>query len=119
VRPERRPRRVRVRRVSIHAPRAGRDVEPLIKVERQIVSIHAPRAGRDSIQSGTAATSPSFNPRPRAGRDVDSPKQEPGEPRFQSTRPVRGATWQRSSSPSPVTSFQSTRPVWGATADHP
>ena len=55
--------------VSIHAPRAGRDV--LIRTEqpRSVVSIHAPRAGRDY------------------GRASDLLCKE-----FQSTRPVRGAT---------------------------
>ena len=77
--------------VSIHAPRAGRDIQPdagvsiprrfnprapcgarlarLVFAVRKEVSIHAPRAGRDLYVGGDV------NNRP-----------------FQSTRPVRGAT---------------------------
>ena len=59
----------------------------------QKISIHAPRAGRDGE-------------RPFLGRY---------EPVFQSTRPVRGATW-RNKKGQPKAQFQSTRPVRGATA---
>ena len=34
-------------RISIHAPRAGRDVDGLIFDNWREISIHAPRAGRD------------------------------------------------------------------------
>ena len=57
-------------RVSIHAPRTGRDQVDVV-VERLIaVSIHAPRTGRD-LQTFRTSNSAS---------------------RFQSTRPARGAT---------------------------
>ena len=79
--------------VSIHAPRAGRDVEsawftrpracfnprapcgarqacPCRSASGRTVSIHAPRAGRDTLRQSTAS----------------------GASEFQSTRPVRGAT---------------------------
>ena len=59
--------------VSIHAPRAGRDLIRLHKFAELDVSIHAPRAGRD-------ASNPWY---------VYSLKW------FQSTRPVRGATRQK------------------------
>ena len=36
-----------VRRVSIHAPRAGRDIHDVRMRIVEDVSIHAPRAGRD------------------------------------------------------------------------
>ena len=63
--------RFRSPRVSIHAPREGRDLPDISgTISASIVSIHAPREGRDvklekSLQSMTL---------------------------FQSTRPVRGAT---------------------------
>ena len=56
--------------VSIHAPRAGRDNGLYRFSGASNVSIHAPRAGRDRSAS--------------CGRVV--------HPRFQSTRPARGAT---------------------------
>ena len=64
--------------ISIHAPRAGRDSRPALPggVVRAI-SIHAPRAGRDIPQT-MAGMSPAI---------------------FQSTRPVRGATGERSHEP--------------------
>ena len=60
---------------------------------RVAVSIHAPREGRDLCDSAKTA-------------DMN---------RFQSTRPVKGATWMRPSSVFWRTLFQSTRPVKGAT----
>ena len=56
--------------VSIHAPRAGRDQPLAVRAPEQVVSIHAPRAGRDAV-----TVAPWTLAR-----------------RFQSTRPVRGAT---------------------------
>ena len=57
-----------------------------------MISIHAPRVGRDRRQRGRSAS----------GR------------RFQSTRPVWGAT-RRYAKGDMQMRFQSTRPVWGAT----
>ena len=37
--------------VSIHAPRAGRDIASRMVYEDYIVSIHAPRVGRDFAYS--------------------------------------------------------------------
>ena len=56
--------------VSIHAPRAGRDLVYPSGCKIFWVSIHAPRAGRDMLRMGEWR----------------------GEV-FQSTRPVRGATF--------------------------
>ena len=79
--------------VSIHAPRAGRDlVRANLPEMCDTVSIHAPRAGRDSIGITTSDA----------------------EAVFQSTRPVRGAT-KVFFMPVTVCRFQSTRPVRGAT----
>ena len=57
--------------ISIHAPRVGRDLQPVVfPLEELIISIHAPRVGRDVLaRHGIAA-----------------------EKQFQSTRPVWGAT---------------------------
>ena len=56
--------------ISIHAPRAGRDIRLPVHFSGICISIHAPRAGRDYITTEIGL-------RPLA---------------FQSTRPVRGAT---------------------------
>ena len=105
------------RRVSIHAPRAGRDVlmpEMVARVlcfnprapcgarpretrearPRRPVSIHAPRAGRDHRgRVHRLGDSVSIHA-PRAGRDGHVTSTHASEQRFQSTRPVRGATVQ-------------------------
>ena len=60
----------RIAEISIHAPRAGRDLAPLHDAARKLISIHAPRAGRD-------------------GKPLPLPVSLEV---FQSTRPVRGAT---------------------------
>ena len=102
--------------ISIHAPHTGRDQSCWAFPHALWISIHAPHTGRDDTVR------------------LDGVHWEV----FQSTRPIRGATWRpahprrkrrnfnprapygarhtrlRSSSTSPV--FQSTRPIRGATA---
>ena len=78
--------------ISIHAPRAGRDIWCSLMRELQDISIHAPRAGRD----------------------VNALKKLSERYKFQSTRPVRGAT-QEAERKQTAKTFQSTRPVRGAT----
>ena len=103
-------------RISIHAPRMGRDIDLifigssaphfnprapygarlrhfLIYYNHKKISIHAPRMGRDCMTLLTALTSRLF----------------------QSTRPVWGATLVSLSRLMQKYKFQSTRPVWGAT----
>src|SRR5208282_3937591 len=56
--------------VSIHAPRAGRDIKIALWQRVNGVSIHAPRAGRDVLfQTNEARDLVSIHA-PRAGRDV-------------------------------------------------
>ena len=101
------------------------------------ISIHAPRAGRDffffthflfllafqSTRPVRGATNGDGKPNangcisihaPRAGRDAPVIMINVLDPTFQSTRPVRGATRQFSMSRQAFI-FQSTRPVRGAT----
>ena len=80
------------RRVSIHAPREGCDGDVRWWRDHAGVSIHAPREGCDAL------------PRYVFWRNAG----------FQSTHPVRGATWEVSGYPS-RDAFQSTHPVRGAT----
>ena len=101
--------------VSIHAPRAGRDLlaENLSR-DALGVSIHAPRAGRDESRIDEATGGSGFNPRAPCGARRKLAIRPGSCWMFQSTRPVRGAT-----SISLATKlrrmFQSTRPVRGAT----
>ena len=82
------------RPISIHAPHTGRD----FAAGRQFlghadISIHAPHTGRDSCPQ-------------------DHPPPSPG---FQSTRPIRGATFTFAAQTLDKNIFQSTRPIRGAT----
>ena len=102
--------------ISIHAPRAGRDLLQSTKqTNTKTISIHAPRAGRDHrhIQQKYLQDEISIHA-PRAGRDPRLSQISPPSSIFQSTRPVRGATV-RIQLPQPRGIFQSTRPVRGAT----
>ena len=56
------------------------------------VSIHAPRAGRDHIVINAVSVQDGFNPRAPCGARLLPDCQLPDIRRFQSTRPVRGAT---------------------------
>ena len=101
------------------------------------ISIHAPRVGRDARLSSTPCASRISIHAPRVGRDLPMPSLSNSAVKFQSTRPVWGATAGDSdrnltikiSIHAPrvgrdqdfgvhfldVPPFQSTRPVWGAT----
>ena len=80
-----------------------------------IISIHAPRAGRDDFNSFNDIQWNYFNPRaPCGARLILLPVPCPMM-RFQSTRPVRGATLGTALIAGPSAKFQSTRPVRGAT----
>ena len=146
--------------ISIHAPRVGRDQVSHVSDTGGGISIHAPRVGRDWQPPSFRRASSYFNPRAPCGarryRPTTSrtflPHFNPRAPcgarrprfairavlsRFQSTRPVWGATCARGAGtvPAPISihaprvgrdncrgvcanqrdTFQSTRPVWGAT----
>ena len=107
------------RRISIHAPHAGRDLLPPGGVVRRgifqstrpmrgathvkgttmpdpRISIHAPHAGRDSSSSSQRLSRISyFNPRAPCGARQRCGPKAPKKCRFQSTRPMRGATPRR------------------------
>ena len=100
--------------ISIHAPHAGRDDRVHGVTTGHSISIHAPHAGRDVIASRSRVVTVYFNPRapcgarrrirvrclsdlhfnPRApcGARRSPLRRPPPPPRFQSTRPMRGAT---------------------------
>ena len=79
--------------ISIHAPRVGRDKQTPVRIPmKYLISIHAPRVGRDQAAWYLLARERYFNPRAPCGA-------RPGKHIlllmtriFQSTRPVWGAT---------------------------
>ena len=81
-------------KISIHAPREGRDGGKIVLQYLPHISIHAPREGRDKL----------------------SDLQAENQGLFQSTRPARGATIAIVQHPRVPILFQSTRPARGATA---
>ena len=60
------------------------------------VSIHAPHAGRDVRLSAGGTGERGFNPRAPCGARLDHLHDTAPRPRFQSTRPMRGATTNKS-----------------------
>ena len=107
-----------LRYVSIHAPHAGRDLGYTSTVsrvsmfqstrpmrgatddtpprqQRRAVSIHAPHAGRDDRTGILRQSSARFNPRAPCGARPHRSSDSRGRMRFQSTRPMRGATCSR------------------------
>ena len=78
--------------ISIHAPRVGRDVDEVIMVASFLISIHAPRVGRDSLAAAEQICSRDFNPRAPCGARRQCREIIAIDDRFQSTRPVWGAT---------------------------
>ena len=104
--------------ISIHAPHTGRDTEFFINIKSLRISIHAPHTGRDSSMRAGDSGPGYFNPRapygarhyqvqgrqqrvyisihaPHTGRDKQLCDLVPPEKKFQSTRPIRGATHSR------------------------
>ena len=83
-----------------------------------MISIHAPRAGRDEQLSAPENAKNDFNPRAPCGARHGQASPDMFGIKFQSTRPVRGATPTSSKSSKTNSTFQSTRPVRGATVVH-
>ena len=123
--------------ISIHAPRVGRDGRKAQAGSDEEISIHAPRVGRDTGLYLWKSVLRDFNPRAPCGARPSRELSRLLVCRFQSTRPVWGATFFAVILlPFPIISihaprvgrdgipwqeyllrksFQSTRPVWGAT----
>ena len=102
--------------ISIHAPRAGRDLVYglLANGFTEFQSTRPVRGATDQVHRGELAGSISIHA-PRAGRDVALDQQQANDVLFQSTRPVRGATVVSVAASGTAPVFQSTRPVRGAT----
>ena len=101
--------------ISIHAPLAGCDTAQRIKEAIKAISIHAPLAGCDIWPFTSDTTERYFNPRTPCG--VRRPwTASLGRPRrFQSTHPLRGATFRLRVRRGDLHRFQSTHPLRGAT----
>ena len=79
--------------ISIHAPRAGRDHGSGACGDHQRISIHAPHAGRDQQELEAQRDMLHFNPRAPCGARLAGDMDLLFSYRFQSTRPMRGATY--------------------------
>ena len=124
--------------ISIHAPRAGRDVHVLSGLAVHHISIHAPRAGRDLPEAVPRWSRRNFNPRAPCGARLHPKRFQKEIQRHFNPRAPCGARpgWHehrlhyhgisihapRAGRDSPETvpkrdteTFQSTRPVRGAT----
>ena len=102
--------------ISILAPRAGRDRAAFARIGNICISILAPRAGRDFCLCAILSRKVISILAPRAGRDSYGHPATTVWRRFQSSRPVRGATFPQRFAPKASAKFQSSRPVRGATA---
>ena len=74
------------------------------------ISIHAPLAGRDSEQNIMTTLWANFNPRAPCGARPVEERVNALEAEFQSTRPLRGATWGRDLSVYDVRDFNPRAP---------
>ena len=124
--------------ISIHAPHAGRDHIAFNAAHVVGISIHAPHAGRDRRRFNVGQARYISIHAPHAGRDSSRSTLRLAPEGFQSTRPMRGATFifaaiplhfsisihaphagrdsHHNASPTATFEFQSTRPMRGATA---
>ena len=75
-----------------------------------LISIHAPRAGRDQTTWRISSRPWNFNPRAPCGARLVYGLLANGFTEFQSTRPVRGATWSSLSSTLFMTHFNPRAP---------
>ena len=78
--------------ISIHAPLAGRDYPPIRLLRPRRISIHAPLAGRDCFHRPWFPCCLYFNPRAPCGARPGPMPAMAEKSKFQSTRPLRGAT---------------------------
>ena len=74
------------------APRGARLVPPAFDVAILRISIHAPREGRDVLAGVPGGDSRYFNPRAPRGARLEVTSKYAFNKLFQSTRPARGAT---------------------------
>ena len=78
--------------ISILAPLAGRDYLRRFNATYSLISILAPLAGRDPERAYPVRRHRHFNPRAPCGARLSRPIRKVFVQRFQSSRPLRGAT---------------------------
>ena len=83
--------------ISIHAPHTGRDAQAALLLLGDLeISIHAPHTGRDVHPSPEAPARIDISIHaPHTGRDPEFSARSLDQTAFQSTRPIRGATFAR------------------------
>ena len=79
--------------ISIHTPLAGSDILVLDFAVRADISIHTPLAGSDLLHAPCPAHRKYFNPHSPCGERRYGKAVEQTVWEFQSTLPLRGATW--------------------------
>ena len=106
-----------VDKISIHAPRVGRDAGSVISTPMCVISIHAPRVGRDvgSLTHCHVIKSISIHA-PRVGRDGSVTSVLCAEAGISIHAPRVGRDHRIIPFTARLAQFQSTRPVWGATS---
>ena len=81
--------------ISIHAPLAGSDpLVCIVALPLSLISIHAPLAGSDRPQNSPICSPCNFNPRSPCGERPDCITPTGYAEGFQSTLPLRGATYE-------------------------
>ena len=79
--------------VSIHAPAQGATVDRYARTWLKQFQSTPPRRGRPPPNGSGPSVATRFNPRPRAGGDLEIRILEEDERKFQSTPPRRGRRW--------------------------
>ena len=79
--------------ISIHAPHAGSDLSIRYPAVDSLISIHAPHAGSDPQRRQPGSSRHYFNPRSQCGERRNESYTYSVNGTFQSTLPMRGATW--------------------------
>ena len=79
--------------ISIHAPLTGSDGHAALLSAAPAISIHAPLTGSDGLSLCLRDSVHYFNPRSPYGERRAFSKRPNSSCRFQSTLPLRGATW--------------------------
>ena len=95
-------------------PARGATLRAVDQLRLRVISIHAPREGCDRTTGRLEPTTPNFNPRTPRGVRQERDVLALSRRGFQSTHPARGAT-ASTAIVTPAAVFQSTHPARGAT----
>ena len=104
-----------LRRISIHAPHTGSDLMMMLNHKNVLISIHAPHTGSDYTGISFFRHKQNFNPRSPYGERRFSVMYLQYNTLFQSTLPIRGATFS-SETPRPYSTISIHAPHTGSDA---